>query len=290
MKINFQIIIMITGCFYLSLSGPLLADEPGLADEPDDGAVEYTEVDLDAILFADKSGFSISLGLDYTKGDYGEIQKTSLAYVPVSLQYATGPWNFQVSSGYFSVRGNNSIIPGTGFVIITDGGNDVAAPGNDNSIADLFVSSSYAIESLHPDGIYIDLTARVKIPLAPEENGLGTGKTDVSLQIDMAKIIGDFMPFVTLGYRFVGKTENFALQNSWSGSLGLIYYMTYDVSLGLSYDVRRSATVGRANPREIQAFVNYQATRNWGIYLYGIAGLSDGSPDGGAGFQLTYSY
>ncbi len=278
-------------------AGYLLLCAPGFANAQELTVNAETDDDQDMILrdyyvipIKSQADLSFSVGVDYTEGNYGNPDKTKMTYIPVSFRYAYEGWSFRISSGYISIIGEDNIIPGTGIANLTDIDRNDSALGNDSGMGDIFISGSYSFESLQIDNFFVDITTQAKIPVGSVDKGLSTGKVDLSLQLDMARYMGDFLPFVTLGYRYIGKTERYNLQNTWFVSGGLAYYLNDHTSVGLSYDLRRSATIDFANLQELQAFVDYQISGNWGIYIYAIKGLSDSSPDGGAGFQLRYNY
>lgn len=237
---------------------------------------------------AEDSQLSISSGIDFTDGKYGDLIGTSILYVPLSLKYVTGPWTIRASTGYVTVDGPGNIIPGTeGSVVLTD--RPFAPDGQsrkDGGISDVYVGLTYSLESLYDDFIFIDFTGQIKIPTANVDKGIGTGKMDYTFQFDVAKLIGDVMPFATLGYRVMGKSDLYELQNSFFASVGAAYYLTYDTSFGVSYDYRQSTSPNAKDPHEILLFVDTQITEKWGINFYGIAGLSESSPDWGLGLQV----
>jgi len=265
------------------------AGSPG--DEPDKEA-EYVYIsDIRGLIPIERQAeISLHFGIDYSGGDYGDFDRTELFYVPLSVKYAKGPWSFRATSGYITLSGPNSIIPGAGVAAQSDFVNDSRTGDGDSGIGDLYLSGTYSVENLEQQNIYLDLTARVKLPTGNRNKGLSTGKTDVSFQLDVARLYGDVLPFATIGYRFVGKSARFNLQNTWYASLGFSYYRTERLSLGMSYDFRKSATIDAVNPRELQIFADYQISEDWAVYLYGAAGLSDGSPDQAAGFHFRYSF
>jgi len=247
--------------------------------------------DYHVISLENQSEVSLHVGFDYTQGDYGNLTNTKMLYMPISFNYTVEAWRFRVSSGYVSVMGEENIIPGIGFAsLLTDPSEGNIGQGNDNGIGDIFLSTTYAFNELRADNLYFDITAQIKIPTTGVGKGLSTGKMDFSLQFGMTKIIGNFLPFATFGYRYVGKTEYYDLQNIWFASLGMAYYLNRDITLGLSYDLRKSVNVNTADLQEIQVYMDYRFSKNWGAYFYGIAGLSDSSPNIGSGFQLKYNF
>jgi len=282
---------IIAGYIFLSSVNVTTAQEMSLSMDADD--------DIDMILrnyhvvpLESQTESSLQIGFDYTEGDYGGFDKTKLLYVPISFRYTHDAWSFRVSSGYVRVVGEENITPGIGggASILADPVDLDSNQDSDDGMGDIFLSGSYSFNELRINNFYIDITAQVKIPTADADKQLGTDKADVSLQIGATKIIGNFLPFVTVGYRYVGKTSRYNLQNIWFASLGMAYYLNRDITLGMSYDLRKSISIDTANLQEIQAYMDYTLTDNWGVYFYGITGLSDSSPNIGGGFQLKYNF
>ncbi|MCF6215615.1 MAG: hypothetical protein L3J58_05515 [Emcibacter sp.] len=300
---NFATTAILTGSIFLSTLCMPKAQETDLflndvAQETDGYGDDIDLIlrDYHVIALESQSEVSLHVGFDYTQGDYGNLTKTKMIYMPISLNYTVEAWSFRVSSGYVRVTGEDNIMPGTGFAtLLTDFSEGDIAQGSDDGMGDIFLSGSYAFNELRAQNLYFDITAQIKIPTTNVSDGLSTGKTDFSLQFSATKIIGNFLPFATLGYRYVGKTDYYDLQNIWFASLGMAYYLNRDITLGLSYDLRKSVNVNTANLQEIQVYMDYRfpekwGTENWGAYFYGITGLSDNSPDIGGGFQLKYYF
>ncbi len=300
---NFATITILTGSIFLSTLCMAKAQGADLFLNDVAQETDGYEDDIDLILrdyhvisLENQSELSLHVGFDYTQGDYGNLTKTKMIYMPISLNYTVEAWSFRVSSGYVRVTGEDNIMPGTGFAtLLTDFSEGDIAQGSDDGMGDIFLSSSYAFNELRGNNLYFDITAQIKIPTTSASDGLSTGKTDFSLQFSATKIIGNFLPFATLGYRYIGKTDYYDLQNIWFASLGMAYYLNRDITLGLSYDLRKSVNVNTANLQEIQVYMDYRfpeswGTENWGAYFYGITGLSDNSPDIGGGFQLKYYF
>ncbi len=240
-----------------------------------------------AIAHAEDDGVKLSLysGVDYSSGDYGQPLDTDILYVPVSAKATSGEWSFRISSGYINIEGPGGVIGGgDGGVIVTPGRGTMQIT-EASGIADTYFTVKYSPE-FENLGVMLDLSTKVKAPTADENKGLGTGKVDVTVQAEMSKFIGPVVPFASLGYRFVGEPDTFMLNDIWIASAGAAYYISNKASIGVSYDYREAASALAEDSKEIFAYLDLKATKKWGVVLYGVAGLSDGSPDFGAGLQL----
>jgi hypothetical protein len=238
--------------------------------------------------------FTLTSGFDYSSGKFNLPTSTNIIYVPYAIKYKTGPVTFRASSGYINLTGPKNVVTATdGVPLLTN--IDLTEPDNrvnrkKNGFGDVYLSATYSFENPFQNDLYFDLTGRIKIPTADEFKGLGTGKVDYIAQADIAYLIGNFMPFGTIGYRFVGKSNLYDLQNSFFASIGMAYYVTHDTSIGASYDYRESSTPNFPNPKEIFGYIDVQINDHWGINFYGVSGLNNTTTDYGLGTQVRYKF
>lgn len=252
------------------------------------------EEDYESVPLINTREVTFTTGYDYSSGKFNLPVNTNISYVPYSLKYSEGSWSFRASSGYISFAGPRNIITADdGASILTDVDltpTEERLVRRKSGFGDVYLSGTYSLENPYNDNFFIDLTGRIKIPTADENKGLGTGKFDYTIQSDFAYLIGNLMPFATLGYRFVGKTPAFDLQNTFFASVGLSYYVTYDTSIGVSYDYRESSTPGYNSPKEIFGYVDVQLNDHWGFNVYGVTGLNNATTDYTIGTQIRYKF
>jgi hypothetical protein len=252
------------------------------------------EDDYVSVPLIDNDSFTLITGYDYSSGKFNLPTSTNISYVPYSLRYETGDWTLRASSGYISFVGpRNVITDDNGAPLLTDidlTDAEARTSRRKSGFGDVYLSASYSLENPYMDDFFIDITGQIKIPTADKNKGLGTGQVDYTVKVDAAYLFGNFMPFGTLGYRFVGETPRFDLQNSFFASIGMAYYLTFDTSVGVSYDYRESATPGFNSPKEIFSYVDVQLDDHWGINFYGVVGLNNVTTDYGLGTQLRYKF
>ena len=233
----------------------------------------------------EERSFRINLGMDYTSGSYGADEKTEILYMPLSFQMENGPWVARAVVPWLSVSGPAIIIDGA------EAGSAVARTTDGASgMGDLSFSLRYSFEQLYERNLFIDVTARAKIPTASINKGLGTGEADVAFQLDVAQAIGPFIPFATVGRKWVGVPDGFKLRNTFFGSLGLQYSWSDRVATGLSYDYRQSSFKNSSDPQEGLAYLNIRFSDHWSVNLYSVIGLSENSPDVGGGTAFVYRF
>lgn len=236
---------------------------------------------------AQTSGFSLSSGIEYTNGDYGGSADLTDVYVPFTARYSNESIGLRLTVPYLEVEsatiitttdseGETTVEPGPN---ITENGIGDIVGGI--TFYDLLYSRKYAVS--------VDLTAKVKFATADEDKGLGTGEQDYSIQADVYQYFDSIYLTGSAGYKVRGDTSDTNLNNSWFGSIGAVYTFTSETRAGVSLAYRQSAFDDFNNSDdlgEFSAFVSFRPNNDWKLMLYGIAGLSDSSPDWGAGTQL----
>lgn len=229
--------------------------------------------------------YRASTGFDFSSGSYGAAKDTEILYVPLTLQAAKGPWTLKATVPWIRVSGPALLIDGAAESIP-----GLRTSGAASGLGDINISATYALDIFANDGLFVDLTARVKAPTASFSKGLGTGAWDGAVQVDVAKTLGDFLPFVTLGYRVSGQPQGFRLRNVVYGSMGLQYAWNENIATGVIYDVRQAALSTAKNPQEGTAYVNFKLSEDWSLNVYGVAGFSENSPNVGGGAVVTFKW
>jgi hypothetical protein len=229
--------------------------------------------------------FRASAGFDYSSGTYGAASKTDITYSYAMLRATKGPWTLKAVVPWMTLSGPAVLVDGAAGGSLASGqSRHVSGPGDINLYA------GYSLQSLYPRGLFVDLTARVKVPTASFAKGLGTGKADGAFQIDVAQALGGFMPFATFGYRITGRPDGYQLRNIVYGTAGVQYGWSERLATGVLFDYRQTSLPSAADPKEGTAYVNYKFADAWSVNLYGLVGFSRNSPDGGGGVVLTYRW
>lgn len=229
--------------------------------------------------------YRTTTGFDFSSGTYGASKPTEVLYMPVSLQATKGPWMLKADVSWLHVTGPALLLDGS-----AEGLAGVRTSGAASGPGDINLYVRYSLEDLYDDNLFVDLTARVKVPTASFTDGLGTGEWDQALQIDVASVFGKIVPFATLGYRFTGEPSGFVLRNVIYGTVGVQVTWSPRLATGVYYDIRQSAIPGAAMPQEGTAYVNFKISDRWSVNVYGVAGFSRNSPEAGGGTFLSYQW
>lgn len=226
---------------------------------------------------------TVSLGIDYSTGDYGGTESTDILYVPVILKYETGAWIGKLTIPYIRITGPGEVIPDIGRV-----GATTTTRTTEQGLGDVVASLTRALYS--GNRLLLDATGKVKFATANEDRFLGTGENDYSAQIDAYVPAGRLMPLATLGYRVFGDPPGADLDNVFYTSAGFTYAVNDGLNAGAIFDFRERSSERRDPRRELLLFASQRLQPGWRLQGYAVRGFSDDSPDWGAGVILSRAY
>jgi hypothetical protein len=229
--------------------------------------------------------YRASAGFDYSSGSYGASPKTEITYTSATLRATKGPWTLKAVVPWMTLSGPAVLLDGAnGGSAGTGESRHVSGPG------DINLSAGYSLQSLYAQGLFVDFSVRFKAPAASRAKGLGTGKPDGAVQIDIAQAIGKVMPFATFGYRVTGRPDGYTLRNIVYGTAGLQYTWSDRIATGVLFDYRQASLPTAADPKEGTAYINVKIAEAWAVNVYGLVGFSRNSPDAGGGVVVTYRW
>lgn len=233
-----------------------------------------------AVLGADK--LTLSTGLTYLTGDYGQAQSTEILYVPFSLKKRTGPWTLKLTVPYLRITGPGGVLPELGPTGSTT--------GTGSGLGDILASATYRAYYDADSGVLVNVTGKVKLPTADEDQGLGSGKADYYAQVDLYRISGAWTPFATLGYKVIGDTASTDFNNVVYGAVGVSYKVSDATSAGAQFYTRQKTTDSNDPRRELTLFASNKLSKEWKLQGHLIRGFSDASADWGVGASIGYDF
>jgi hypothetical protein len=234
---------------------------------------------------------SVGTGLEFVRGDYGDVDAdgdkvyTNSGSIPVFARIEWEPITFRIRVPFLIVDGSDQVL----------GGNDGTEPNGDGSagrrtdygLGDVTTSLTYTYyppRSL-PAVPVVDVTLRAKIPTAM--NGLGTGNTDLTPQLELSKTLAGFTLYAGSGYRFRTGT---GFDDNWLAYVGASYRIIPTLSLGVGYDYREASTSFSEDGHEVSTFLTIRSGEHLRITPEALFGLSDGSPDYGGAITFSYQF
>lgn len=247
-------------------------------------------------------GLALGLGVDYSSGDYGSETTTKILSVPLGAKYTTGDWIFRASLPWMRVEGDANVVPGLGPVNNLNpsgrgrgngngnGGGDPIAPttGTTSGIGDLRLAATYALPLQGAWGV--DLTGNVKLATADEDKGLGTGANDYGAAVDVYRSLGELTTvFGGVGYTMLGDSDYIEVDSVFNGNVGFTRKFGNN-SAGLVYDYRQPTSEDADDRSEITGFFSFPTSETGKLQLYALTGLTNGSPDWGAGVSFTTGF
>lgn len=229
------------------------------------------------------SALTLSTGIDFTSGTYGDDVDIEDFYVPLTATLDQGRVAFRLTVPYLSVTAPEGTIIGPGGQPLPGSGELTTESGLGDIIGSV---TFYDVINSQRLGLALDLTGKVKFGTADVDKGLGTGESDYSVRADVYKFAGDFTVLSSLGYKVHGDPDGYDLDDVFMASLGGTYKFTPDVNGGLFFDYRESSISGNDSVQELSVFVSRRHSENWRLYVYALAGFTDSSPDWGGGIKI----
>lgn len=246
-----------------------------------------------ALLFVPLSasaGYSFSTGAEYTRGDYGTDVETSSWQIPFTLGYAGERSFFSITVPYISVDGSTEVsgvrgasLPGKGGVKTTSTTTSSTETRTDSGLGDITLRASYQLQNESETRPWLGVTGKVKFGTADADRNLGTGENDYSLQLDMAK--GKVDGFV--GYHILGDSGDVDYDNIFYGAIGYSQPLENRWTVRGEFYTEQEAADGVDPVREISVGFGRPLDKQRSMNIYLIKGLSDSSPDWGAGVMFT---
>lgn len=231
------------------------------------------------------AGVGVSVGADYSTGEYGASTETEIWYYPLIMKYESDVLTLKLTVPYIKITGPSNVVGGTAGEPIQLS-QQTGARRSESGLGDVVATATYNVFENRGAGLLIDLTGKIKFATADDEKDLGTGENDYAVQTDITKSFGAPAVFGTIGWKKLGDPPGVTLKDPWYASLGAAHKIASPTTVGLSYDYRQRVVNGGSHISEITAFVTHKLTTATKLQGYAIKGLSDGSPDWGAGLLI----
>lgn len=230
-------------------------------------------------------GYSLSLGAEYSRGDFGTGTTASLWYLPLTLQYAEEAYAWSVSVPYLIARSS-------GDVVLTSMGmqqrrvvSSSSAIRTDSGLGDVTLSGTVRLSAEGATMPWTALTAKVKLATADKDRNLGTGENDYALQLELAKSM--FNGYA--GYKVLGDPPGTDFRNVAYAAVGVIVPTRRGADVGVELYGEQAALAGGAEKRELTLSYGAELDRRTRWLGHVVKGLADGSPDWGVGLSVKYA-
>ena len=264
-----------------------------------------------------KTGFSVGLGADYAKGDFGsgnteDYVSTSLiidAYmgrfdmeltIPVILQNGDGAFYANSGEGYrYRYASSRSVEDkmkgsGSGSGSNVFSGGDISQPSSgapakgmsnesSNGLGDISLSARYAVfyESDYLPGIRFEVFTR--FPTGDSEEGLGGGSFDWGPGFTLEKNFGNWLVLFQERYIFCGSSDYSEKNDHFTHQADIGYAFSEAFYGGISLYTSQKESDSYDDPIEGKLIVRWRFGEDSHLETYYLKGFSDGSPDFGVG-------
>jgi hypothetical protein len=229
---------------------------------------------------------SVTLGAEYTSGDYGTPTETKMWYFPVTLRYETDRTMLALTVPYVVVEGTGNIVAGGGMGGMRRTTTSLTSR-TESGLGDIELAGSYAIAQ--DAGWRLGLGGFIKFGTADEQDNLSTGEDDVAAQLEAEKTWGDNTFFGTAGYKILGDPPGIDYDDVFYGSAGLSHRLDATRSAGVELYAQEAPLPGVDGKSELTLFLSGKPEAKARLTGYLIAGFADGSPDWGVGVTLKLS-
>jgi hypothetical protein len=236
-----------------------------------------------------ENGLSVAVGLEYSSGDYGTVNTTDTWTIPLDLSYTKDDLYFGVNTSYISANSSGNVIISsssmhTRMLTTTTTTTHTSVSG----LGDVNLYAGYLFP-VQADTRY-RLTAQLKLPTADEAKGLGTGEIDFSVEAGMlTRLEGTKRFFAGIGYQISGDSATTDYDNVVFGHAGISTQYKSGQRMGLMLEYAQTATPGFDDALELTGFFDMGMNNNDNLHFYALLGLTDGSPDFGAGIQYRHN-
>src|SRR5262245_37362981 len=165
----------------------------------------------------------------------------------------------------------------------------VSRPTTACGLGDIIVRGRYYVLDERGWLPTIALRAHVKAPTASEEKGLGTGRPDEGVGIEVSRTIGrGLVAMVGGGYTKIGDQAGFDFNDTSWYDVGLAQNLARDVvNVSVFFEEYRALVQGLKNSRALVTAVSVKGASGWRLQFSGDFGLSDGAPDHGFTFGAS---
>ena len=250
----------------------------------------------------------------YSSGNYGSNTTSTFFYAPLSIRrlFKDGdvtlviPFVTATTDGRATLVGGNPVrVDNSGPGSSSNAGCSNSGPGKGScltgraqgqkvttaGIGDIILRGRYYIIEEKDWIPLIAVTGRLKLPTASASEGLGTGKMDEGVGMEVSKLLGDkWITFLDGGFNVIGRPDGLSLRNQWWYDVGAGYYVTKYLMTSVYFEEYRSLVSDSVNIRDLFFGANYTASAAWRFNGGVTVGVSNGAPDYALSLGTSYRF
>jgi hypothetical protein len=250
---------------------------------------------------AQDGNWQVGTSPSFSSGRYGTELRTTVFHTPITARRLFADGDVTLVFPFTCVSGNGlvTIVDGTPVrnqrtdtgSLVRGGGSDVRSGTTSVSVnetsscgmGDIVVRGRYYVLDERGWLPTIAVRGHVKAPTASAERGLGTGRPDEGIGIEVSRSLGAaFLAMLDGGYTLIGEPAGVSYNDNWWYEFGLGRDFANGLyNLSAFYAEDRAFLPGLSNAKEVLAAVSFKGTQGWRFQVSGQYGLSDGAPDHG---------
>ena len=254
-----------------------------------------------------QTDFSVSLGVEFASGDYGTNTTTESVYVPLIVTWfpteridigVEVPYIYQSNPNVTTTLYQSNQTTTTLKAVSRRGG-----PGG-SAAATGFGSSGSSVSGLGDIILRLGVIALfegdrapqlrpslfVKFPTASTSDGLGTGEFDAGGGLEATKWFGSLLLTGEAIYNYQGRAAGFGLKNYLSYTAGFGYQVTHSIRPMLLLKGATAPSNYSGDLLEARLRGLWDITDTTALDLFASHGITDSSPEYGAGIAVVYSF
>ncbi len=231
---------------------------------------------------ADQTRLSVSAY--FSTGDYGTNTDTDIQSLSFGIRHKSGPWTFKASIPWLRIEGAGNVLP-DGTVLSGSGSTGVR-----EGLGDIVLSAGYRLFYDRGRRVGASLRGKVKLPTADDDEALGTGKADFTVELAPYALLSRTTLFGALGYRVYGDTATTDYRDVWLARAGLSHPVGPEQDIGVSAGYRQNNRNGKDDRRSLMVFHVWKPDPAWRFQTYIIKGFGDATADLAGGVSLMRNF
>lgn len=259
---------------------------------------------IPAVARAQTGQWQVGTASSFSTGRYETETPTSVIYTPTTARRLFADGDVTLVFPFTCIKGDAGVTVVSGSPVRTERGSGLSGDRTDRSdagdgstragTADAAPVSACGMGDIVVRGRYylvderawiptIAVRAHLKAPTASARRGLGTGRPDEGIGVEVSRFVSpSVMVMVDGGYTVIGKPTGASYQNTWWYDAGVSRDLANGrVNLSVFFEAYQGILPGSATARDILASVMLRGTTGWRVQVSGQFGLSDGAPDQG---------
>ena len=239
----------------------------------------------------------------FTSGRYGTGSRTEIVYTPFTARRLFDLGDVTLVVPFTCIRGDGTVTLAGGVPVRTDAtGDGPTRPGRGRpadpapadrpgatttrvtacGLGDVVVRGRYYVLDESGWVPTVALRAHVKAPTASADRGLGTGRADGGMGLEITRTVaGGTLLMVDGGYTVVGEPADADYRNTWWYDAGVGQNLAGGtINLSVFFEEYASIVAGLPPARDLLAVLSVRSGP-WRVQVSGLMGLSDTAPDHG---------